>query len=241
MDNLGRIFTHIDPDINHFDYNSNFNSYTIDSFLNNSYIDNKSLEIIHHNARSLMTPGRLDQYDILLKEINNPFDILIFTETWLTPEKSALCKFDGFQSSHLYRPVDNHIDFKTKGGGISMFLKPGLKYKRRNDLNIILPYMECSFIEMKYNNQNYLIGGIYRIPNTNIYSFIDRLNRLLEPLKITHKIILLGDYNINLLKNDNHKNEFEMCMQSNYLMPTILSPTRVAIRYRMVRLLPQKH
>ena len=115
MDNLGRIFTHIDPDINHFDYNSNFNSYTIDSFLNNSDIDNKSLKVIHHNARSLMTPGRLDQYDILLKEIKNPFDILIFTETWLTPEKSALCKFDGFQSSHLYRPVDNHIDFKDKG------------------------------------------------------------------------------------------------------------------------------
>ena len=107
MDNLGRNFTHIDPDINHFDYNSNFNSYTIDSFLNNSDIDNKSLNIIHHNARSLMTPGRLDQYDILLKEIKNPFDILIFTETWLTPEKSTPSKLDGFQFSHLYHPIDN--------------------------------------------------------------------------------------------------------------------------------------
>ena len=83
---------------------------------------------------------------------------------------------------------------------------------------------------MKNNNQLYLIGVIYRIPNTNIYSFIDRFNRLLEPLKTTHRIILLGDYNINLLKNDNHKNEFEMCLQSNYLMPTILSPTRVATK-----------
>ena len=41
-------------------------------------------------------------------------------------------------------------------------------------------------------------------------------------------MILLGNYNIDLHKNDKYKNDFELCLQSNYLMPTILSPTRVA-------------
>ena len=81
-----------------------------------------------------------------------------------------------------------------------MFIKDNLVFKPRRDLNIILPFMECSFIEIHLNNQQYLIGGIYRIPKTNIYSFIDQLNRLLEPLRSTYKLILLGDYNIDLKK-----------------------------------------
>ena len=94
----------------------------------------------------------------------------------------------------------------------------------------MLPYIECSFIEIKYNNIKYLIGGIYRVPNTNIDSFLTNFNSIIEPLKSTHKIILLGDYNIDLLKNDKYKNDFELCLQSNYLMPTILSSTRVATK-----------
>ena len=88
--------------------------------------------------------------------------------------------------------------------------------------------MECSFIEIKYNNLKYLIGGIYRVPNTNIDSFLAKFNSIIEPLKSTHKMILLGDYNIDLHKNDKYKNDFELCLQSNYLMPTIFSDTRVA-------------
>ena len=230
MENFVNILTEVDPDINHFHPNFNFEIHSIDSFKNKQDIDNRSLKIIHHNARSLMSLNRIDEYDIFFKKVKNPFDILIFTETWLTPNKTELCKFDGFQSFHLYRPTDNHIDFKTRGGGISMFIKENLVFKPRRDLNIILPFMECSFIEIHLNNQQYLIGGIYRIPKTNIYSFIDQLNRLLEPLRSTYKLILLGDYNIDLKKDDNYKNDFEMCLQSNYLMPTIFSPTRVATR-----------
>ena len=83
---------------------------------------------------------------------------------------------------------------------------------------------------MKYNNIKYLIGGIYRVPNTNIDSFLTTFNNIIEPLKSTHKIILLGDYNIDLHKNDKYKNDFELCLQSNYLMPTISSATRVATK-----------
>ena len=230
MDNLLNILTDIDPDINHFYPKVNFEVHSIDSFTKKQDSTDMSLKIIHHNARSLMTENRLDEYDILFKVLKNPFDILVFTETWLTPNKADLCKFDGFQPIHLYRPIDNQIDFKTKGGGISMFIKKHLDFKPRCDLNIIHPFMECLFIEMNINNQKYLIGGVYRVPNTNIYSFIDELNRLLEPIRTNYKLILIGDYNIDLKRDDNYKNDFKMCLQSNYLMPTIFSPTRVASR-----------
>ena len=98
------------------------------------------------------------------------------------------------------RPTDNIIDFKVRGGGISIFIKDTLEFKHRDDLTVMLPYMECSFIELKFNNQNYLIGGIYRIPDTDTDHFIDKFNSILAPIKSTHKIILLGDYNIDLQK-----------------------------------------
>merc|ERR1712055_791138 len=111
------------------------------------------------------------------------------------------------------RPIDENTDFKTRGGGVSIFIKNNLQFTHRHDLTIMLPYIECSFIEMKYNNK-YLIGGIYRVPNTNIDCFLEKLNSIIEPLKSSHKLILLGDYNINLLKNDKYKNSFELPMQS---------------------------
>ena len=70
---------------------------------------------------------------------------------------------------------------------------------------------------------------MYRTPNTNTKLFIEKFNEIIEPLKSSHEIIILGDFNINLFNDDSHKNMFEYCMQSNYLMPTILSATRVAV------------
>ena len=39
---------------------------------------------------------------------------------------------------------------------------------------------------------------------------------------------MLGDYNIDLFKNDPATNNFYYCLQSNYLLPTIQAATRVA-------------
>ena len=90
------------------------------------------------------------------------------------------------------------------------------------------PFMECTFIEMQINDCKYIIGGIYRPPDTNLNQFIDSFHHVIEPLKSSHKLILLGDYNVDLLEDGYDKDSFEACMQSNYLIPTILSPTRVA-------------
>ena len=90
--------------------------------------------------------------------------------------------------------------------------------------------MECCFIEITFNEKKYMIAGIYRIPNTDISSFIEKLNEILEPLKTSSELILLGDYNINLLNEDSNKNSFDLCLQSNYLIPTILAPTRIATK-----------
>ena len=177
-----------------------------------------------------MREGKLGEYEIFFKSIKNPFKILIFTETWLTTCNIELCKFYGYSAVHLTRPSDQHIDFKERGGGISIFVHDTIQYKHRSDLDVILPYMECCFIEINFNNKRYMIAGIYRIPNTDPTLFIDKLNDIVEPLRNDTEVILLGDFNINLLNDDVFKNQFELSLQSNYLIPTILAPTRVATK-----------
>ena len=224
------VTTTVDPDINHFTANIAFETHTIESFSNNIEFDNNNLKIIHNNARSLMSPGRMENYVGLLKNLKTAFDVLVFTETWLTPDNSDHCIFDGFQKPiHLLRPSNENPDFRLRGGGVSIFVRDNLNFRHRNDLTIMQPFMECSFIEIHFNNTKYLIGGIYRPPNTDINLFTEHFNSLIEPLNSSHKLILLGDYNVDLLTNNSTKNNFEICMQSNYLTPTILAPTRVAL------------
>merc|ERR1711895_198108 len=83
-------------------------------------------------------------------------------------------------------------------------------------------------VEIKLNNNPYLIGVAYRVPDTNARLFINEINTILEPLRNTHQVILMGDFNICLLHDNSHSNMFRNIMQSNSLFPTILEPTRVA-------------
>ena len=169
----------------------------------------------------------MDEYDTLFKAINNPFHILVFTETWLKEENKHLCNFNGYTPEHILRPTDGQFDFKIRGGGVSIFIKNNIEYKYRPDLSKITQVAECLFIELNYNNKKYLIGGIYRVPNTDVKIFCETINAIIEPHR-SYEIILLGDFNICQLQNNCHTRELQNTMQSNSLFPTILAPTRVA-------------
>ena len=218
----------IDPDANHFNNNSiQYNRYTIDTF-STCNLQNNDFNLFHHNSRSIMKEGRIEEYDLLFNPGGNPFQVMVFTETWLTNSNKDICNFNQFESEHLLRPIDHHFDFKTKGGGVSIFIKQGITYKRRTDLTILSNIAECLFIEILQGDKKYLIGGIYRIPNTSVTDFCTVINNILEPLNRSHEIILLGDFNVCLMQNNNHSNVLRCTMQSNNLFPVILSPTRVA-------------
>ena len=92
----------------------------------------------------------------------------------------------------------------------------------------MLPFIETLFIEVPHNNKTYLIGVIYRVPDTNKNLFTEKINSLLEPLKSNYEVVLVGDFNICLLQDNNHTLNFQNCMQANSLFPTILEPTRIA-------------
>lgn len=51
-----------------------------------------------------------------------------------------------------------------------------------------------------FNNENFTILCVYRLHETNLSIFVERLGDILNDIKIKN-LILLGDFNIGILKN----------------------------------------
>ena len=172
-----------DPDINHFGETViDFSTYTIEELKNVNISGIGNLNIIHHNCRSLLTEGKTENYDLIFDAMNNPFHILGFTETWLNVENHSDAHFDDFEHVYNLRNVDGHFDMKDRGGGLLLFIRNHLSFKIRDDLNRMLPFIETLFIEIQYKNKSYIVGVVYRTPNTNIELFTDEIYKIIEPI-----------------------------------------------------------
>ena len=93
--------------------------------------------------------------------------------------------------------------------------------------------MESTFIEITNPNKsnNITVGCIYRHPKMDLFEFIHYYpNPLLEKLAKQQKtVFLFGDFNVDLLKYEQHKatNEFLDFLSSNMLLPHVVQSTRV--------------
>ena len=92
--------------------------------------------------------------------------------------------------------------------------------------------LESTFIEIiNHKKSNIIVGCIYRHPAMDLNEFNDYyLNELLHKLSSENKsVILLGDFNVDLMKYDNHHstNEFLDSLSSHLFLPHITQPTRI--------------
>ena len=108
-----------------------------------------------------------------------------------------------------------------------------VKYKIREDLKLYKSKeIESTFLEIIENNlKNVITGCIYKHPGAAIQEFTnDFICLLLEKLLIEKKeVILMGDYNINIINSDvdNQTSGFLDTMYSNSFFPTINTPTHI--------------
>ena len=94
--------------------------------------------------------------------------------------------------------------------------------------------MESEFIELDSSvygtKSNMVIGLIYRMPNSCVDIFNERIDTILNTIKKENKICyLLGDLNIDFIKCDMHKqtSDFLELIYSYGVFPLICKPTRV--------------
>ena len=87
------------------------------------------------------------------------------------------CMIDGYNLIHKSRMCSK------KGGGVAILLDKTLQYKSRDDISIFYEnYFESCFIELTDKSCNYILGEIYRVPNTPIKDFINKYKTILEKI-----------------------------------------------------------
>ena len=86
-------------------------------------------------------------------------------------------------------------------GGVAIYLKNNITYKRRNDLEINIDgEFESIFLETNSNKTKTIVGEIYRIPNTNELDSIRHFETILNKLaNINCNIIIGTDQNFDYL------------------------------------------
>ena len=166
----------------------------------------------------------LDDLHTLLSEINVKFDIIGITETRLKKNSIRNINID------LKEYTIEHTPTEANCGGTLLYINNTFNYAVRNDLRIYQKKeIESIFIEIiNPKGKNVIVGCIYRHPSLNPTEFVDiHIQELLQKMSKEDKtIVLLGDFNIDLLKYDTNKDStaFLDLMYTNFFLPYATTP-----------------
>ena len=223
---------------NFLNLNEQVDEYVLSS-VNSKYIDvedynaldinnSTSFEALHVNVASL--DCHIDDLRFLISNLCRKPDIIGISEHKIPTgtEPSNNIRLHGY-NEFTFTPTN------STHGGVGFYIKENTTYFERNalDINSTSDY-ETKFIEIKFEHKKPLIiGCVYRHPSS-IISITDFSTIHLEPVltKISNEnkmCIVMGDFNINLLKTDtnNAYNLFLNTMTSHNYSPYILQPSRL--------------
>lgn len=202
-------------------------SYLLPDELNKSNCMSNKTSIFHLNISSL--PFHIEELSSFLQTNKLAPTILGITESRLKK---------GFPPIVDISIPDYNIEHTTtesSNGGALLYIAKNISYKPRQDLLLYKSKeLESVFIEIITKGQkekNIIVGCIYKHPHMCGDEFNDtHLKNLLTNLRKENKeIILMGDFNLDLLKYDNCSkiSNFLDMMYSNSLFPYITGPTRI--------------
>ena len=191
------------------------------------FSNSKCFSAFHLNIASLTK--HFDELQTLLSLLNINFSVIGITETKFLKDIQPSTNFT------LNGYCCEHTPTEMSAGGALLYISNHLTYKPRKDLNNSFYQsndLESVFIEIVYEKKkNVIIGCVYKHPKMCIDNFN---NNFLHPLldkvnKEKKSLILMGDFNINLLHadTDNSVSDFLDILGSYSLLPQVLFPTRV--------------
>lgn len=172
--------------------NSNHACHTL-----NLGLTGKGMRIGHLNIQGLS--NKIDQVKLMLTSKNNSIHILGLSESKLKDYHSdSVFLIDGYQ-----RPIRK--DRLEGGGGIIVYIKEGVVFKRRSDLE--LNELECVWLEIcPTNSSSFLICFMYRHPNARVgwnESFENCLDKIYG---VEKELYILGDFNRDLFNTNIKRN-----------------------------------
>ena len=185
--------TEIDPDL-HFYTESNYiqntkcDYYLEDSF-NDCFSESKTEDIsasfFHLNIKSL--PKHYNELNLYLDSLQVKFSFIALTETWLSESTEELYGIQNYN-------VVNRFRNGRKGGGVTLYINKNIPCTIRHDLEFFDSEMESLFIELDNNvfktSSNIIIGIVYRMPDSSIDIFNDRMTDILYTVNKENKLFI---------------------------------------------------
>lgn len=180
-----------------------------------------SLKILHQNIN-----GLTNKIDLLVHflEDTQP-DILILTEHGLKDDHLKLVKLPN------YSLVTSFCRKFHKMGGVAIFL-----HERIEHIAEPLSIMDCceeltcemALVKLSLKKSKLFILGIYRPPGGNLENSLDLISEAFENSEAdNHKILMMGDINIDCLKEDSSTTKLNHMLSTHGIERKILPPTRI--------------
>ena len=189
-------------------------------------LSNFNFSAFHLNISSLSR--HYDELKTLLSLLDFNLSVIGITESRFLKHSPPIFNFniDGYSVEHT--PTE------SSAGGALLYISNRFTYIPRSDLSRIMyspKQLESVFIEISFSRKsNLIIGCVYKHPGMSVGTFnSDFLSPLLQTASRENKsIILLGDFNINLLKFNNPEVfNFLDTLGSYFILPQIVLPTRI--------------
>lgn len=176
-------------------------SSTASNALLDTLSQNHHLSFVHYNVQSL-----LPKLDILQAEFYG-FDLVACTETWLHP---AIDNVDLLIPS--FNPPERKDRQTDRYGGVILYVKESLHYRRRCDLEP--KDTECIWVEIISKHKHVLFGVFYRPPNADseYFTAIETSLNLAVDTGF-NDIIVTGDFNFNMLTPNTARKINSLCSQ----------------------------
>ena len=193
LDVTDEIFTHLFQNVETCQYLS------LNSSLPCDFNDSK-LFLLHLNIRSSSK-----NYDNLIEFLTNvPLrpHIISLTETKIKDEPVVNITILGYTFLH--------VNSVSNAGGVGVHVSDLLQFKKLS-FEASFSGFERIWINLTYpgTDINYVVGTVYRYPNSNAYDFMKFLNDILTELNLDHKrFFVLGDMNINTSKRTNCSKDY---------------------------------
>ena len=170
----------------------------------------KDLSLCHINVQSLV-----HKVDLVAVELSC-HDIITISETWLDNS----IENNDIAIPNFQPPI--RLDRNRHGGGVAVYVKNNIPFNERADLYI--PNLEAIWIEVNLGNRKVLIGTFYIHPRFDNWNIVEL--SIEQAIHISSNIILLGDFNENMLDPSKCRNITNI-MNTFSLNQLIKFPTRI--------------
>lgn len=179
------------------------------------------ISIIHQNVQSL--GNAIDRIQYFLQSEQH-CKVFLVTEHWKTEKQLKVLPINNFNlAANWCRNEKEH-------GGAAVYVHQSIKFKNKEKLSkfSVKGELECAASVIRINKQEIIVLAVYRPCNGNKEIFLKLLEKLITSIQNENKLIILGgDFNIELTRDNKYKTELLSLLDSFGIYKHIKDDTRV--------------